>query len=147
MEDIVMIIVTVVIVIALALHTILDCACVLCCLFPRHFPDPYLATLYVSVFRESINSENETLARVMVYWAAAMALVRLLALFFLSFDLLMAVAMMYALEGLVAEYEGFTSGTIKRKTARLISCFSLAFALVLTALLAYLNTTSFRLSS
>ena len=122
------------------LHVLLDCMCTLCCLFPGLFRQPYLATLYVSIFRETVNNENATLGRVMAYWAAAMSLVRALALLFLSIDLFVAVIVMYVLEGLVAEYEGFSSSTIKRKTARLISCFSFGFALLIVAFLYALHS-------
>ena len=119
----------------ISLHVILDFICALCCLFPHYFAWPYAATLYVSIFRETLNNENAALSRALVYWAAAMSLVRLLALVFLSFDLFAAVVLMYVLEGLVAEYEGFTAGTIKHRTARLISLFSFGIALVITVLL------------
>jgi hypothetical protein len=113
------------------LHAALDCACTLCCLFPHRFPNSsYLGMLYVSVFRDTINCENATLARAMVYWAASMSLVRVIAVYFRSPELYLAVAVFYFLEGLVAEYEGFSAGTIKRRTARLVSLFSFGFAVL-----------------
>ena len=122
------------------LHIFLDAACLLCCLFPERFPYPYFGLLYVSIFWETVNCENAALARTMVYWAAAMSLVRVLALVFASFELLAVVAAMYVLEGLVAAYEGFYCNTIKHKTARLISFFSFAFALCIIAFLCVLHS-------
>ena len=116
-------------------HSAADCACTLCCLFPAQFANPYLATMYVSIFRETINYENAALSRVTVYWAAAMSLVRALALWFQTVELFWAVVIMYVLEGLVAQYEGFNTGTIKRKTARLITLFSFGFAFLLSHVL------------
>jgi len=115
----------------LCAHTVLDCLCTVCCLF--FDSRSYIATLYVSVFRSVVDSENTTLSRCMVYWAASMSLVRLVAIGFRTTELFCAVAVLYCLEGLVAEYEGFSSGTINRRTARTISIFS--FGLSLTVLI------------
>ena len=111
-------------------HIILDFACTVCCLFGDR--TSFLATLYVSVFRSAVDSENGTLSRVMIYWTASMSLVRLMAVGFRTTELFCAVAVLYCLEALVAEYEGFSSGTINRRTARTISLLS--FGLSLTVL-------------
>ena len=90
--------------------------------------------MYPSIFRDAINSEHSTLARIIVYWVAAMSLVRVFALIFQNAGFYMCVSVMYLLEGLVAEYEGFTSCTIPAGTARLISSFSFCMSLVLVVL-------------
>jgi hypothetical protein len=107
---------------AMAVHAALDCVCTVCCLF--HLKSELFATLYVSVFRDAINSEHAALQRVMVYWASAMSLTRVMALCFRIPELYCTVAVMYLLEALVAEYEGFSAGTIQRRTARSISILS-----------------------
>jgi hypothetical protein len=106
----------------IGVHAALDCVCTVCCLFP--LKNELFATLYVSVFRDAINSENGALRRVMVYWASAMSLTRVMALCFRIPELYCTVAVMYLLEALVAEYEGFSAGTIQRRTARSISMLS-----------------------
>ena len=111
-------------------HACIDCACTICCLFPDLVSHPYLATMYSSIFKDVVNSEHVVLTRVLVYWAAAMSLVRALALVFRSFELCVCVCLMYVLEGLVAEYEGFSSCTVPPKTARMISSISFFLALM-----------------
>jgi len=117
------------------MHALLDCACTLACLFPSVFPSPFLASLYVSVFRDAINYEHVVLTRVIVYWAAAMSLVRVGCFFFPIPECFCLAALMYWLEGLVAEYEGFSTGTIPRKTARTVSVLSFGFSVLLLVFL------------
>jgi hypothetical protein len=89
------------------------------------FPLTYLASAYSSAYGDALNREHAALGRALVYWASAMSLVRVVALLLFPNDaLLVCVAIMYLLEGLVAEYEGFTTGAISQETARIISRFS-----------------------
>jgi hypothetical protein len=116
-------------------HALIDCLCTLCSLFPLYFPNTLFATLYASVFQDVINSENATLGRVMVYWASAMSLTRVLALCFRLPEMFCLVALMYFLEGLVAEYEGYSANTIQQGTARTISLCSFGFSVAILLIL------------
>ena len=119
----------------MGMHALIDCLCTLCSLFPVRFPHPLFATLYASVFENVIHSENATLGRVMVYWASAMSLTRVLALCFRIPEMFCLVALMYFLEGLVAEYEGFSANTIHESTARTISMCSFSFSIAILLVL------------
>ena len=112
-------------------HVLLDIVCTVCCLWGNQLS--FWATLYVSIFRDPIDNENETLMRVMVYWTGSMSLVRLLAVVLQTYELFCAVSVLYALEALVAEFEGFGTGTVTRRTARMISLlsFALSFAILI----------------
>lgn len=114
------------------LHAAIDCVCTLLCLFvtlqQQNRVTHFLATMYPSIFLEEAASPR--LARFMMYWVAAMSLVRALTVCVPTPELFAAVGIMYVLEALVAEYEGFTAQSIHQETARSISLFSLTIALL-----------------
>ena len=113
-------------------HAVLDCICTLCCLFPYTFSCPYLASMYSSMYMHSHDGEHLALARALVYWASAMSLVRVMALIFWPcYPLLLCVSIMYILEALAFEYEGYTAQTVTPGKARMVSRFSFLISLLL----------------
>jgi hypothetical protein len=87
--------------------------------------------LYPSIFKESILEEHPAiLSRILMYWIAAMSLTRLMAVCWTCAPTLITVAIMYALEALAIEYEGFTFHTAKSEYARKVSLFSLGMCII-----------------
>jgi len=70
------------------------------------------------------NVKIELINRFLIYWIAAMSLVRVMVVLMPGVQTLSTVALMYVLEGLAVEYEGFTTRTMDQKTARMVSFFS-----------------------
>jgi len=81
--------------------------------------------LYDSIFLEG-QALCKTGKRYMVYWIAALGIVRVVAIATLDFQMYILVAIFYLLECLVFEYEGFTAKTMVPEKARFMSCISFA---------------------
>ena len=88
---------------------------------------------YPSLVSDMYSRQDVMMPRLFVYWVSAMSLVRLIAVCTLSSATYLSVAVMYALEGLVAEYEGYTMLTMYATHARVISVFSFSMSLMSTA--------------
>jgi len=87
--------------------------------------------LYPSLFKDPILEEHPAiLSRILMYWIAAMGLTRLMAVCWTCAPTLITVAIMYALEALAIEYEGFTFQTTKSEYARKVSLFSFGMCIV-----------------
>jgi hypothetical protein len=87
--------------------------------------------LYPSLFKDPILEEHPAiLSRILMYWIAAMGLTRLMAICWTCAPTLITVAIMYALEALAIEYEGFTFQTAKSEYARKVSLFSFGMCIV-----------------
>ena len=136
----------------LIIHSSIDCLCTLATLFPRliimiekwKIKYVFFNELYPSIFKQIIDDSNMTTADLplpppqtknphaitttsicfLIYWVAAMGLTRAAAGVFPHKHTLCIAGIMYILEALVAEYEGFTTQTIPAKTARVMSIAS-----------------------
>ena len=87
--------------------------------------------LYPSLFKDPILEEHPAiLSRVLMYWIAAMSLTRLMAVCWTCAPTLITFAIMYALEALAIEYEGFTFQTAKSEYARKVSLFSFGMCVI-----------------
>lgn len=89
-----------------------------------------LLDVYHSLFVDSAIRDSEPIfMRVFMYWMAAMSLVRVMALVWPCTPTLITVAIMYLLEALSVEFEGFTHKTVKADYARRFSLFCAAMSL------------------
>jgi len=90
-----------------------------------------LYNLYPSIFNDiSLRQEPEILKRLMIYWISSMSLIRLIAVYWPCTQTILCVSVMYLLEALVAEFEGFTFKSIIPSQAKLVSVFSFGMSAV-----------------
>jgi hypothetical protein len=86
-----------------------------------------LLELYYLLFIDSVS--DIFFMRVFMYWVAAMSLSRAVALCWPCTPTLITVAVMYLLEALAVEFEGFTHKTVRPEYARKFSLFCLGMCL------------------
>jgi hypothetical protein len=118
-------------------HASLDMLSLLSVLFPKS-PSALLhriANLNVAFFIDDAHRDHALLRRVFAYWTGSMSLARLVAIAAPSFDTFSVVCLMYLMEALAFEYEGFTAQTVIAHRARMVSLVSglIAIATLLSA--------------
>jgi hypothetical protein len=86
-----------------------------------------LLDIYYLLFVDS--ASEPIFMRVFMYWVAAMSLTRVMVLVWPCVPTLITVAVMYLLEALAIEFEGFTHKTVKHDYARKFSMFCLVMSL------------------
>ena len=98
-----------------------------------------LLDIYFLLFVDSAGSVSEPMfVRVFMYWMAAMSLTRVIAVGWPCASTLITVAVMYLLEALAIEFEGFTHKTVRPDYARKFSlfCVGMSFSSFLLAIFA-----------
>jgi hypothetical protein len=105
--------------------------------YSEKYKDIYLNTknvlynLYPSIFNDiSLRQEPEILKRITIYWVSSMSLIRLIAVYWPCAQTILCVSVMYLLEALVAELEGFTFKSVIPSQAKLVSVFSFGMSVV-----------------
>lgn len=105
-----------------AVHAAIDAASLLAILFPsallalRCFSE-----VNVAFFVDDAHASHPLLRRVFAYWTGSMSLARVAAAAAPTFETFSVVAMMYVMEMLAFEYEGFTAQTVVARKARTVS--------------------------
>jgi hypothetical protein len=91
----------------------------------------WIRELYPSMFKPpGIEVYPPIFCRVLMYWIAAMSLVRVVAICWTCTPTLITVAVMYAFEALAIEYEGSTFHTARSEYARKASLFSIGMCII-----------------
>ena len=114
-------------------HALFDCLCTVCTLFPQLRVTGWFATAYPSIVCERYSQQDPMMPRLFMYWVSAMSLVRVIAVCVPCTLTCLSVSVMYVLEGLVAEYEGYTALCVHATVARAISVFSFSMSLLAAA--------------
>jgi hypothetical protein len=123
---------------AFSTHAILDAMCVVCVLFPTtterwlgDFCASGASELYTWIFVDEEDRSNPTLRRFVVYWVAAMSLVRAFAIVLTvtavtsNHAYYYFITLVYWLEALAFEYECTLGASMRRTTARIAAGASL----------------------
>lgn len=120
--------------IVFALHAIFDCICTICTLFAHtgRLPIPgaaWFADFYPKLFDEEFVKDNHFIARLIIYYVASASLTRLVMVCIPCTGTYVCVTVLYGLQALSMEYEGFTGRSLPASNARLISCICSCLAL------------------
>ena len=129
--------------VALGIHATVDAVHALCVLFPtlvlRLTGDllmSFMPDLYYGLFGDTLDEPvDPLLRRILCYWFTAMSLTRAVAFAVPITELLIAAALMYALEALALQYE-VGMRAVLRRPATVASVISLVMCAGLVALVA-----------
>lgn len=126
-------------------HAAFDCICTVCALFGHSDAVPlpssavvWFGGFYARVFEDETVQQGHLVARLVVYYAAATSLARVVMICAPSSGTCACVTIMYCLQALSVEYEGYTGRSIEVRRARTASlwlAFMAACSLLMTLLL------------